>query len=82
MYGTSKGTIPIASHIVISGLTIQGFGFTSECKTSEAVYLQATGSGFDQELFVVSSALYNVNDPVQNDRQAWFNTGIRFNATY
>ena len=68
----------------------QGFGFTSQCDTSEVVFSHDGSLSYEQELFSVSSNLYNVDDlnddastvTAVNNLAGWKNTGIRFNATY
>ncbi|RYN53703.1 hypothetical protein AA0118_g9539 [Alternaria tenuissima] len=70
--------------------TIRGFGFTSQCDTSEVVFSHDGSLSYEQELFSVSSNLYNVDDlnddastvTAVNNLAGWKNTGIRFNATY
>ena len=68
----------------------QGFGFTSQCDTREVVFSHDGSLSYEQELFSVSSNLYNVDDlnddastvTAVNNLAGWENTGIRFNATY
>lgn len=68
----------------------QGFGFTSQCDTSEVVFSHDGSLSYEQQLFSVSSSLYNVDDPNDDpstvtgvdNLAGWENTGIRFNATY
>ncbi|RYN58159.1 hypothetical protein AA0114_g2009 [Alternaria tenuissima] len=70
--------------------TLRGFGFTSQCDTSEVVFSHDGSSSYEQELFSVSSSLYIVDDPNDdastvtgvNNLAGWENTGIRVNATY
>ncbi|CAI9627555.1 unnamed protein product [Alternaria burnsii] len=70
--------------------TIKGFGFTSQCDTSEVVFSHDGSLSYEQQLFSVSSSLYNVDDPNDDpstvtgvdNLAGWENTGIRFNATY
>ncbi|CAN9424203.1 unnamed protein product [Alternaria alternata] len=70
--------------------SIRGFGFTSQCDTSEVVLSHDGSSSYEQELFSVTSSFYNVDDPSDDastvtgldNLAGWENTGIRFNATY